>query len=74
MQLGTFHPSYYGLHNIADTVKKETCTVAHKTYQPNFLKPTFYSVPLTDGSAATVPIFDVKALLVWCKRTWVKNS
>jgi hypothetical protein len=29
----------------------------------NFLKPTLHSVPLTDGSVATVPIFDVKALL-----------
>jgi hypothetical protein len=33
-------------------------------YQLNFLKPTLHSVPLTDGSVATVPIFDVKALLI----------
>ena len=35
-----------------------------KYYQLNFLKPTLHSVPLTDGSVATVPIFDVKALLI----------
>jgi hypothetical protein len=33
-------------------------------YQLNFLKPTLHSVPLTDGSIATIPIFDVKAILV----------
>jgi hypothetical protein len=33
-------------------------------YQLIFLKPTPHSVPLTDGSVATVPIFDVKALLI----------
>jgi hypothetical protein len=35
-----------------------------KYYQLNFLKPKLHSVPLTDGSVATVPIFDVKALLI----------
>ncbi len=35
-----------------------------KYYQLNFLKPTLHSVPLTDGSVATVSIFDVKALLI----------
>ena len=35
-----------------------------KYYQLNFLKPTLHSVPLTDGFVATVPIFDVKALLI----------
>ncbi len=30
----------------------------------NFLKLTLHSVPVTDGSVATVPIFDVKALLI----------
>ena len=35
-----------------------------KYYQLNFLKPTLHSVPLTDGSVATVPIFDVEALLI----------
>ncbi len=34
-----------------------------KYNQLNFLKPTLNSVPLTDGSVATVPIFDVKAHL-----------
>jgi hypothetical protein len=32
--------------------------------QLNFLKPTLHSVPLTDGSVATVPIFDSKAILI----------
>jgi hypothetical protein len=33
-------------------------------YQLKHLKPTLHSVPLMDGSVATVPIFDVKAILV----------
>ncbi len=35
-----------------------------KRYQLDFLKPTLHSVPLSDGSVATVPIFDVKAQLI----------
>ncbi len=35
-----------------------------KYYQLNFLKPTLHSEPLTDGPVATVPIFDVKTLLI----------
>ncbi len=35
-----------------------------KYNQLNSLKPTLHSVPLTDGSVATVPIFNVKALLI----------
>ncbi len=35
-----------------------------KYYQLNFLKPTLHLVSLTDGSVATVPIFDIKALLI----------
>ncbi len=35
-----------------------------KYYQLNFLKPKLHSVPLTDGSVATVPIFNVKDLLI----------
>ncbi len=33
-------------------------------YHLKFLQPTLHSVPLTDGSVATVLIFDVKALLI----------
>jgi hypothetical protein len=50
------------LHNVADTVKKATCTGAHKILSIEFLKPTLHSVPLTDEPVATVPIFYVKAL------------
>ncbi len=35
-----------------------------KYYQLNFLKPKLHSVPLTDGSIATAPTFDVKAFLI----------
>jgi hypothetical protein len=35
-----------------------------KYYQLNFLKPKLHSVPLTDGSVATVQFFDAKALLI----------
>jgi hypothetical protein len=38
--------------------------VLTKHYQLDFLKPTLHSVPLSDGSVATVPIFDVKAQLI----------
>ncbi len=43
--------------------RKQLVLLLTKCYQLNFLKPTLHSVPLTDGSVATVPIFDVKALL-----------
>jgi hypothetical protein len=43
---------------------KQLVQLLTKYYQLNFLKPTLHSVPLTDGSVATVPIFDVKALLI----------
>ena len=33
-------------------------------YKLDFLKPTLHNVPLSDGSVATVPIFDVKAMLL----------
>jgi hypothetical protein len=59
------HAIHYNMdYTTANTVKKATYTVAQKYYQLNFLKPTLHSVPLTDGSVATVPIFDVKALLI----------
>jgi hypothetical protein len=63
---GTCHPSLHVLHNVADTVKKATCTLAHKILSFEFSQATLHSVPLTDGSVATVPIFDVKALLIAC--------
>jgi hypothetical protein len=44
--------------------RKQLVQLLTKYYQLNFLKPTLHSVPLTDGSVATVPIFDVKALLI----------
>ncbi len=43
--------------------KKLLVQVLTKHYQLDFLKPTLHSVPLSDGSVATVPIFDVKAQL-----------
>ncbi len=61
---GTCHPLKHGLHNIADTVKKATCTVAHKILSVEFSQANITSVPLTDGSVVTVSIFDVKALLI----------
>ena len=44
--------------------RKQLVQLLTKYYQLNFLKPTLHSVPLTDGSVATVPIFDVKDLLI----------
>jgi hypothetical protein len=44
--------------------RKEFVQLLTKYYQLNFLKQTLHSVPLTDGSVATVPIFDVKDLLI----------
>ncbi len=44
--------------------RKQRVQLLTKYYQMNFLKPTLHSVPLTDGSVATVPIFDAKALLI----------
>jgi hypothetical protein len=38
--------------------------VLTKRYQLDFLKPTLHSVPLSDRSVATIPIFDVKAQLI----------
>jgi hypothetical protein len=35
-----------------------------KYYKLDFLKPTLHNVPLSDGSVATVPIFDVKEMLL----------
>ncbi len=44
--------------------KKQLVQLLTKYYQLNLIKPKLHSVPLTDGSVATVPIFDVKALLI----------
>jgi hypothetical protein len=44
--------------------RKQLVQLLTKYYQLNFLKPTLHSVPHTDGSVATVPTFDVKALLI----------
>ncbi len=44
--------------------RKQLVQLLAKYHQLNFLKPTLHSVPLTDGSVATVPILDVKALLI----------
>ncbi len=46
--------------------RKQLVQLLTKYYQLNFIKPTLHSVPLTDGSVAIVPIFDVKALLIAC--------
>jgi hypothetical protein len=44
--------------------RKQLVKLLTKYYQLDFLKPTLHSVPLTDEYVATVPIFDVKALLI----------
>jgi hypothetical protein len=44
--------------------RKQLVQLLKKYNQLNFLKPTLHSVPLTDGSVATVAILDIKALLV----------
>ncbi len=44
--------------------RKQLVQLLTRYYQLHFLKPELHSVPLTDGSVATVPIFGVKAILV----------
>ncbi len=44
--------------------RKQLVQLLTKYCQLNFLKPKLHSVPLTDGSIATVPFFDVKVLLI----------
>ncbi len=44
--------------------RKQLVQVLTKHHQLDFLKPTLHSVSLSDGSVATVPIFDVKAQLI----------
>jgi hypothetical protein len=49
------------LHTMSrDKLLRKLC----KYYKLDFLKPTLHNVPLSDGSVATVPIFDVKAMLL----------
>ncbi len=60
---------------------KQLVQLLTKYYQLNFLKPTLHSVPLTDGSVATVLIFDAKALFIAflndplriCQETFASN-
>ncbi len=60
----------HALHYIVDFTtlqilsRKQLVQVLTKHYQLDFLKPTLHSVQLSDGSVATVPIFDVKAQLI----------
>jgi hypothetical protein len=60
------HAIYYNMDYTTLQIlsRKQLVQLLTKYYQLNFLKPTLYSVLLTDGSVATVPIFDVKALLI----------
>jgi hypothetical protein len=60
------HAIHYNMDYIALQIlsRKQLVQLLTKCYQLNFLKPTLHSVPLADGSVATVPIFDVKALLI----------
>jgi hypothetical protein len=44
--------------------RRQLMQVLTKGYQLDFLKPTLHSAPLSDGSVATVPIFDVKAQII----------
>ncbi len=44
--------------------RKQLVQLLTKYYQLNFLKQKLHSLPLIDESVATVPIFDVKALLI----------
>ncbi len=58
--------SFDDLHQclVRDAEQQSERDFPSKYHQFNFLMPTLHSVPLTDGSVATVPIIDVKALLI----------
>ncbi len=43
---------------------KQLVQFVTRYYKLDFLKPTLHSVPLSDGTVATMTIFDVKALLI----------
>jgi hypothetical protein len=60
------HAIYYNMDYTTLQIlsRKQLVQLLTKYYQLNFLKPTLHSVPLTDGSVATVPILDAKALLI----------
>jgi hypothetical protein len=44
--------------------RKQLIQLLTKYYWLKFIKPRLHSMPLTDGSVATVPIIDAKALLI----------
>ncbi len=44
--------------------RKQLAQLLTKHYQLDFLKPTLHSVPLSDRSVTTVPIFNVKAQII----------
>ena len=44
--------------------RKQLVQFLTRYYKLDFLKPTLHSVPLSDGTVATMTIFDVKALLI----------
>jgi hypothetical protein len=52
---------FKSLHTLSRMQLVRTLT---RYYQLDFLKPTLHSVPLSDGSVATVPIYNVKALIL----------
>jgi hypothetical protein len=59
------HAIHYNMDTVLQILtRKQLVQLLTKYYQFNFLKPTLHSVPLTDGSDATVPVFDAKALLI----------
>jgi hypothetical protein len=60
------HAIHYNMDYIMLQIlsRKQLIQLLTKYYQLNFLKPTLHSVPLTDGSVATVPIFNGKTLLI----------
>ncbi len=44
--------------------RKQLVQFLTRYYKLDFLKPTLHSVPLSNGTVATMTIFDVKALLI----------
>ena len=60
------HAVHHGVHFSSLNVLSRVQLIKqlYKYYNLHFLKPTLHYVPLSDGTVATVPIFDVKALLL----------
>jgi len=61
--------SHAVLHNVDFSTlqilsRKQLVQSLTKYYQMDFLKPRLHSVPLSGGTAATMTVFDVKALLI----------